>query len=526
MQDAAHDREVARLRAENAMLREVGLELAQKRNVGELLGRILAHARAATNADAGSVYVVADQGRRAVFAAAQNDSRDVEAKSIELPVDGTSLVGHCVLGRRPIAVPDAYALDVPGEGNNPWGVRHNRAFDIEYDYQTRSVLCVPMISARGDVIGVIQLINRRQEGISKLLGAVTIARDVRAFSEEDTELAASLAAQAGIALENAQLYQEVRVLFDGFVHASVTAIEQRDPTTSGHSERVAILTVALADACAARGMFAWSGDDRTAVKYAALLHDFGKVGVREAILVKAKKLFDHERDRIEQRIIRARLARELAAERAQTALLLAGATRRDATIDATLAREIERLDSVWQAVLVANEPTLLPTATRDSLREFETLTFDDERGQRNALLTTEELAALQITQGSLRADERDAINAHVSHTYQFLNAIPWSRELRQVPEIAWAHHEKLNGSGYPRGIGGSTIPAPSRVLAICDVFDALTARDRPYKKSAPLERALDILKAERDAGALDSQFVEIFTHERIWEALGDTKGVS
>jgi HD-GYP domain-containing protein (c-di-GMP phosphodiesterase class II) len=302
--------ELAQAQHENRLLIETGRALSQQRDMGSLLEIILRQARDVTGADAGSVYIVLgddDATERTLrFMVSQNDSRRIDSKGFTMAVSGSSIVGTCVLSSDVINIPDLYQLDAPGAGNNPWGFVHDRSFDDKYRYQTRSMLTVPMISARHQVIGVIQLINKRARGTIMLETPDDFAERVVPFDDASIAYATSLASQAGIALETARLYDEVKTLFEGFVRASVTAIESRDPTTSGHSERVATLTLGLAKATDRldSGRYKdlrFTADDLTQIEYAALLHDFGKVGVREHVLVKAKKLYEHQRDLVVQR---------------------------------------------------------------------------------------------------------------------------------------------------------------------------------------------------------------------------------
>jgi HD-GYP domain-containing protein (c-di-GMP phosphodiesterase class II) len=524
-----------RARYENDLLIDIGRALSQERDLCALLNMILRRAREVTGADAGSVYVVEgdapDPANRTLrFVESQNDSITMESHGFTMPVSPSSIVGACVLAGAVINIPDLYALDSPGTGNNPWGFVHDRSFDKRHNYQTRSMITVPMISARNQVIGVIQLINKRARGVIRLEQPDDFSGKVLPFDEVSTNYASTLASQAGIALENALLYDEVRTLFEGFVKASVTAIEARDPTTSGHSERVASLTVALAELAdrVDRGTystFRLGADDRKQIEYAALLHDFGKVGVREHVLVKAKKLYEHDRALVETRFeyIRKALENERL-ERKVRYLMEDSREQLMAELEA-VDREVEdklrEVDDIVKFVLTANQPTLLEQGGFERISEIATRTFLGADGQSRPYLTPAEATALQIARGSLTEDERREIESHVVHTYNFLTQIPWGKTFRDVPEIAGAHHEKLDGTGYPRGRSAIEIPPAARMMTISDIFDALTASDRPYKRAVPVPKALDILKSEVDRGKLDVALYELFVEAKVWErALG------
>ncbi len=530
MAAAAIEIELERSRHENDMLISIGRALSQERDIQSLLAIILRRACEVTSADAGSVYIVDghddDVSKRQLrFAVSQNDSRNVQSTGFTMPVAASSIVGTCVLSGDRINVPDLYNLDEPGVGNNPWGFVHDRSFDDKYAYQGRSVLAVPMISARDEVIGVIQLINKRAKGYITLDTPHDFEHGVIAFDDVSEKYVSALASQAGIALENMLLYKEVKSLFDSFVKASVTAIESRDPTTSGHSERVAELTVGLARAVnrTENGHYRevrFSPDDLTQIQYAALLHDFGKVGVREHILVKAKKLYEHERELILQRFqlikrgykiegleSKVRYLTEASREQVEAQL---------AAVDSDIVRKVTELDEIIRFILQANEPTVLEQGGFERIAELAGMSYKDEIGDEYPFLSPVEASCLQIKRGSLTENERLEINSHVVHTYNFLCQIPWSRTLRDVPSIAGAHHEKLDGSGYPNKLRGDAIPVPARMMAIADIYDALTASDRPYKKAMPSEKALDILSGDVKRGQLDAELFDVFVSAGVF----------
>ena len=480
-----------------------------------------------TGADAGSIYKVheddSDPPRRELeFIESQNDSVLMESRRGRFPVSPSSIAGACVLAADTIEIPDLYALDAPGTGNNPRGFVHDRSFDLAQKYQTRSMITVPMISARNHVIGVIQLINKRARGAAKLTEPADFDSKVLPFDHVSTKFATTLASQAGIVLENVLLYQEVTKLFEGFVDASVTAIEARDPTTSGHSKRVANLTAHLAEKADGRyGDFRLLPDDLQQIEYAALLHDFGKVGVREPVLVKAKKLYEHDRALVEARFDYIRKAMEnernerklrylLEASRAEVAAELEA-------VDREAEAKLKEVDDIVAFVLQANQPTVLEQGGFERIADIAARTFFGPDGTQRPYLTQDEALALQIMRGSLTEDERKEIESHVSHTYNFLRQIPWGKTLRRVPDIAGSHHEKLDGTGYPKGIKASEIPPAAKMMSISDIYDALTASDRPYKKAVPIPKALDIIKSEVDRNKLDAVLFDMFVGAKIWE---------
>jgi HD-GYP domain-containing protein (c-di-GMP phosphodiesterase class II) len=502
--------------------------LSSERDIRKLLALILEKSRQVTGADAGSVYVVEGEGdvgdKRLHFMLSQNDSTAIDFKELTLGIDERSIVGKAVLSARPINIPDLARLDEPDQ--NPWGFRHNRSFDEKTGYRARSMLTVPMLSARGEVIGVIQLINKKRDPARRLTAAADFEHEVTPFDERAEELALALAAQAGISLENARLYDEIRALFEGFVDASVIAIESRDPTTSGHSRRVATLAVALAEkvdgiASGPLGEVRFSPGALKQLEYAGVLHDFGKVGVREKVLVKAKKLYEEDRRAIQMRFAYVRKA--IQAEHAERKLRLALELDREqlqgrfAEAEADLARKIAELDEAWAFVLKANEPTVLEEGGLERLVEIASLTYLAPDGELRPYLEREEVAALQVRRGSLTDIERVEIESHVVHTYNFLKKIPWGRSLSDVPRIAGAHHEYLNGGGYPRRIGAGDIPVESRILTIADIFDALTASDRPYKKAVAIDRALGIIEGEVKAGKCDADLYQVFVEAEVYK---------
>jgi HD-GYP domain-containing protein (c-di-GMP phosphodiesterase class II) len=383
------------------------------------------------------------------------------------------------------------------------------------------------------VIGVVQLINKKRDRDAVLRPVTVVDEQVIPFTAVDEELVTSLASQAAVAYENTLLIQNIKDLFDSFVRASVTTIEKRDPTTSGHSERVAELTVGLAekvDGISSGPLrdIRFTRDEIQQIRYASLLHDFGKVGVPEKYLLKKEKLYGSNLQLVEQRFEYIQRTQEVEHLKAKIRQMEAGASREllEQEERAFEARR-EEITQLRQMIREANQPSILKESVRGAVVELDKRVYLDLEGKAQPFLTPKEVHALSVTKGSLTADEREHINEHVQHTYEFLNALPWTSELKKVPEIAWKHHATLDGTGYPRmEVDGKRvqrwkadeIPVQARMMTICDIYDALTAKDRPYKVAIPVERALDILrKEEAGRGRIDPTLLETFIEAKVYE---------
>ncbi len=505
---------------------EVGIALATVRDHQVLLTMILLKARELSRSDAGSLYLldeIPDEGGVLRWKLAQNDSIPVDFEEKILPITRRSLAGYVAMTGETLVIDDAYNL--------PEGAEYSiaRSFDEENGYLTRSMLVLPMMNHEGDLIGVIQLINRKRPGAPPKLTAATVPQEVIPFDQETIELMRALAGQAAVSVENNLLYESIERLFEGFVTAAVTAIEQRDPTTSGHSFRVADLTVELAkvldgiDRGTYRGI-RFTPEHIREIRYASLLHDFGKVGVREQILVKEKKLYPMQLDTIRGRFEFTMKSVENEANRRKVDYLLRfgrdGYDEFAAKVDAELQEMQTGLQRDLGLIVHSNEPTVLPEGEFQHLQQIAKSEYVNIRGESRLLLEPEEARILSIRKGNLDAGERGEIESHVTHTFNFLKKIPWTKDLSSVATIAFAHHEKLNGRGYPRRLRASDIPVQSRMMTVSDIYDALTASDRPYKRAVATERALDILKMEVDDGLLDRELVELFIEAKVFVRAG------
>lgn len=509
---------------EREQLNQIGVALSSQRDVSVLLSQILSNAREITGADAGSLYLVEEvagsNDRQLRFMLTQNDSLSFPFQELALPLTDKSMAGYSALHAEVLNYADAYKIP----RNRPF--RFNDSYDKETGYRTRSILTLPMRNAKGQVLGVLQLINAKKTRSARLTSPADVARQVHPFRDRAVRLALSLASQAAVAYENRKLYTDIEQLFEGFVQAAVKAIEQRDPTTSGHSVRVATYTEGLAAVVdsATEGPYSssrFTPEQMKEIRYAALLHDFGKVGVREEVLVKAKKLqpmqlelvrqrFDYIRKEVEASMVRRKLQVFLERDRGD-------ALSEVARLSEDFEQRLKRIDEYFEFVLEANEPTILEQGQFRRLHDIAQNSFLDPIGVERPYLTNDEVRMLSIPKGSLDASERQQIESHVVHTFNFLTQIPWTKELMKIPEIARAHHEKLNGSGYPYKLWGDEIPLPTKMMTICDIFDALTAADRPYKRAVPVDRALGILDECVRANEIDPELFRLFREARVYE---------
>jgi HD-GYP domain-containing protein (c-di-GMP phosphodiesterase class II) len=528
-----------RYRYELGELINIARAMTTERDVNKLLGVILEKSRFVTGADAGSIYVVEDaeaaapapparasdelppsrqmRGPQLRFKLSQNESVTYESREFVMPLSTRSIAGSAAIGKKAINIADAYEIPAGAE----YGF--DRRFDEKMGYRTKSMLTMPLISQRDEVIGLIQLINKKKDPEKKLYTKEDVEEQVVPFDERSEELLGMVAAQAGASLENALLYAEIQRLFEGFVKASVEAIESRDPTTSGHSRRVADLTVELAkvvdiESAGPYREAKFSQEDLRELEYASLLHDFGKIGVREKVLVKAKKLYDERLELVRLRFDFVMRSLEADVLRRKLAAIERGAPKSDLDgLDKEYAERRAELEAAWTTIEHANEPTVLAAGDFAKIELLAKETYFDLRGEVRFLLDPEETVALSVKRGSLTPHEYEEITQHVVHTFKFLANIPWGKALRRVPKIAGAHHERLNGTGYPNRLRAEEIPVQSKMMSISDIYDALTASDRPYKKAMPPERAIDILADEAKRGQIDSPLLGVFVEAAVWK---------
>ena len=504
-------------------LTTVGQALATERDFDRLIELILSSAIELTSADGGSIYLTEKkQGDRPTHIRFKKSAMQLETDEFLLPIDKHSIAGYVALTGEPLILDDVHNLSPETDYS------YNAEYDKAHNYYTRSMMVIPMKNHHNDVIGIIQLINRKRDFDQRLTLEDLKGNGVVPFNRKDYSLVSAMAGQAAVAIENNALLIEIQALFEGFVKASVTAIEQRDPTTSGHSFRVADYSthIAMAVNRATSPRFTqirFSRNQLQELRYAALLHDFGKVGVRENVLIKAKKLYPEQLELIRWRFNFIR--KDIEARLLEKKIAQMKSSRPEAwpEIELEFNNQLEKqfieLDAMFSAILSANEPSVLAAGSFDFLKKIAENKIQAYQLGEVPYVSRHELTLLSIRKGTLDDKERQEIESHVTHTYNFLKQIPWTPNLRFVPEIAYGHHEKLNGVGYPLGKSEAQISLQTRMMTIADIYDALTAWDRPYKKALPPEKALDILTMEVNEGHVDSDLLKVFIEADVFKRI-------
>lgn len=513
----------------------IGTALSSTHELGELLNLILSKMREITWSDAGSVYLInkSDAISKLVFKVAQNDSlAQASFREFAMPLTMQSLAGYVAITGESLNIPDAHNLPA----RVPYQL--DGSFDRDFSYRTRSVLVLPMQDQHGEVIGVVQLLNRktREDVIVTPENAVEVTKP---YSLREERILTSLACQAAISIERSLLQESIENLFEDFVKAAAQAIEVRDTSTFGHSERVAELSLRLSEEVnkVTTGPLAnihFSDRKLQEIRYAAILHDFGKIAVPEEILNKARKLYPHQLELIQQRFSLAKRTLEMEYSERKVQYLLNNCPlveeefATQITIwEKQLQEEINQLDNYWRLIKIINEPnplekrkfSALSPEKLEQLAGISKYKYEDVDGQFKPLLTSTEVEQLIVHKGNLTSKERSAIEAHVTHSYEFLRHIPWTKYLQDIPDIAHRHHERLDGTGYPQGLTEEDIPIETQILSIADVFDALTG-ERPYKSAFPVDVALEILRQEAASYHLNPHLVKLFEECRVYEVTG------
>ncbi|MCB4360811.1 HD domain-containing phosphohydrolase [Quatrionicoccus australiensis] len=506
-------------------LNDIGASLSNERNLNRLLEKILLAAKTITRADGGTLYLVSEDRQRLHFEIVRTDSLDIAFGGSDAPPtsgkfpdlalyreDGSandSMVAvHAAINGKTVNIADAYCeagFDFSG----------TRKFDERTGYRSHSFLTVPMQNHEGEIIGVLQLIN----ALSPQTG------DVVEFSQADQRLAESLASQAAIALTNRQLVQQLEGLFESFIKLINLAIDEKSPYTGGHCQRVPELTMLLAEAVNATSEgpladFHLTDKDRYELRIAALLHDCGKITTPVHVVDKATKLqtiFDRihlvdTRFEVLKRDAEIAALKEIidGADAAQVREKLAA---NNATLDAE--REFLRFANMGSERMCDEDLARVRAIAQN-------YHWRNERGEEVPFLSDNELENLSIRAGTLTADEREIINHHIVATIRMLEQLPWPKHLKNVPEYAGGHHERMDGKGYPKGLKREEMSWQARMMGISDIFEALTAKDRPYKAGMRLPEALKIMDRLCGDGHIDPDLYRLFVSERVFQAYAES----
>jgi len=499
-------------------LNKIGISLSAESNREKLLETILVQAKNFTQSDGGTLYMMSDDKKHLKFNVVQTDSLDIrmggtqdEISWPELPLykqDGNEnremVAALCALTGELINIDDVYeSKDFNFEGT--------KKFDESTGFRSRSMLVIPMKNYQGDVVGILQLLNRQDEN-----------SDVTVFNKEDEESTLSLASQAAMAITNLQLINELEELLESFIKSIASAIDSKSPYTGGHVRKVAELSVLIATALNETEdekykELSYNEEELNEIRIAALMHDIGKITTPEYVVDKATKL-ETITDRIEEVKFKFEiLKRDLEIEHLKKEMLLVGANKTDEIIKLKEEHQIKinQLDSDYAFIEVANKGSEF--MSEDKIERINKIAKQVYyiNGERHSILTEDEIYNLSIRAGTLNNEERVKINDHVVVSIKMLNALPFPKKLSRVPEIAGGHHEKINGKGYPLGLKGDELSLESRILAIADVFEALTAADRPYKPAKKLSEAMKIIGFMVKDSELDGDLVNFFYEKNL-----------
>ena len=512
-------------------LNEIGAALSQERDIDHLLEKILLAAKAVTRAAGGTLYVLepSDEGPQLRFAIMRNESMGIAMGGTTgnpipfYPVhlyekDGTPnnqmVAAYTALTGKTVNIADAYTE----EGFDFSGTRN---FDKKTGYRSKAFLTVPMKNHESEIIGVLQLINSRDPATN----------EIGPFSHSDQRLAESLASQAAIALTNRHLINQLEELFESFIELINTAIDEKSPYTGGHCQRVPVLTMMLADAVneTKEGPlqdFNMSDKDRYELKIAGLLHDCGKVTTPVHVVDKATKLetiFDRinlvdTRFEVLKRDLEIQTLKQKIELLRQPVLDEIRARERLAQIDQTSRDVLRELDGDREFLRHCNVGgEVMSPEVRERVNIIGTgYKWIDVSGGTADFLTQDEIRNLTIARGTLTDEERQTINHHIVATIKMLEALPWPKHLRNVPEYAGGHHERMDGKGYPRGLKREQMSVQARVMGIADIFEALTAKDRPYKRGKTLSESLKILGNFKLNGHIDPDLFDVFVRRKVY----------
>ena len=512
-------------------LNEIGTALSQEKDTGHLLEKILIAAKAITRADGGTLYVLesSDEGPRLRFAIMRTDSLGIAMGGTTgspisfYPVhlygkDGKPnnqmVAAYAALTGKTVSIADAYSE----EGFDFSGTRN---FDKKTGYRSKAFLTVPMKNHQSEIIGVLQLINSKDPTTG----------EIGPFSHSDQRLAESLASQAAIALTNRQLIDQLERLFESFIALINTAIDEKSPYTGGHCQRVPKLTMLLAEAVneTSEGPlrnFSMTEADRYELKIAGLLHDCGKVTTPVHVVDKATKLetifdrinlLDTRFEVLKRDFEIAALKQKIDLER-QPSLKNADVRDRLGQIEQTLRESLRRLESDREFLRCCNVGgEFMPPEAQERVKRIGTgFKWIDASGRTADFLTQDEIKNLTISRGTLTHEERETINHHIKATIKMLEALPWPKHLRNVPEYAGGHHERMDGKGYPKGLTREQMSVQARVMGIADIFEALTAKDRPYKRGKTLTESLNILGRFKLNGHIDPDLFDVFVRRKVY----------
>ena len=498
-------------------LAQLAYALSAEKNHDRLLEQIIDGCISLSNADGGSLYTVSDDDANELeFRVLRNRSLALETKPVDLPSvllrdesgEKSKLVAvQTFLTGTTINVPDVYRCD-------DFDFSGTLEFDKTLNYHSQSFLAVPLEDHEGEIIGVMQLIN-----------ALDNDGNIIAFSPEQEALLTSVASLAATALTKQKLMDGQRILFESFIQLIGRAIDHKSPVTGKHCEQVPEIAMLLANAVneAENGVYAdvrWNDEEMYELKVAAWMHDCGKITTPEAIIDKATKLHTLV-DRIELVEGRFReLKQQLELELLRALSTMDASAAADAKADFEL--RIQQLDNDLAFLRTANKGgEFMSDEHKTRVEQIGQIEWCDVNGDTRKMLSEDEVYNLCISRGTLTDEERQIMRDHIKVTIDMLESLPYPRNLSNVAEIACNHHEYMNGNGYPRGLDAEQLSLRARIMCIADIFEALTAADRPYKQGMKLSQAMTIMGRMVEDGHLDPDLFALFAHSGTYRKYGE-----
>ncbi len=503
---------------------KIGIALSAEKDINRLLEMIVDEAQALSNADAGTLYIISKDRKRLRFEIMNNNtlnqkmggthSKITGLPDVELYTNGESnysnVSSYVALTGETVNLPDVYQT-------NKFNLTGTRKYDTSTGYRSISMIVIPLKNHENSIIGVLQLLNAKDPETGEIIE----------FSDKYEDVLASLASQAAVALTNRQLIQDLENLFYAFIKSIAMTIDEKSPYTGGHIKRVVGLTMLIAETInktfeGPLSTIHFNEDEMEELRISAWMHDVGKMTSPEYIVDKATRL-ETITDRIESVKTRFDLIEKIfendhLMHKIQIIEKGHNVESEIRRLDQKMSAGIENLHQDFEFIKSCNTEAFLDDEKINRLEIIAAKTYN-HNNEDLPFLTDNELRNLSVRKGTLLEEERKVIENHAKMTLKITEQLPFPEKLSKVPEFAAGHHEKLDGSGYPNGLSGNELPIQTRIMAIADIFEALTARDRPYKKATDIDQVLKILTSMKNNNLIDPDIYDIFIGKQLYKKM-------